>query len=140
MNLYCYYLKAIGSSQTAFCLLNTHYIMKGFELEYNNQKIAAGINDGVTTIFISKAENDIRLTFGGLDNDINQHVTWFESQLNYNDKVRIKAVEINQVAEVIKSKPNEDRSDKSKLAEYRSLKRYLEKEGLIEKDKSDGGV
>lgn len=114
--------------------------MKGFELEYNNQKIAAGINDGVTTIFISKAENDIRLTFGGLDNDINQHVTWFESQLNYNDKVRIKAVEINQVAEVIKSKPNEDRSEKSKLAEYRSLKRYLEKEGLIEKDKSDGGV
>lgn len=114
--------------------------MKGFELEYNDQKISVGINNGVTCVFISKAEDAIRLSLSGLDNDINQHVTWFESQLKANDKVKIKVVEISQVAEVIKSSPSESKSIKNKLAEYRGLKRYLEKEGLIEKDTSDAGI
>lgn len=129
----------IQSIKTISYLLNRD-TMKGFELEYNDQKISVGINNGVTCVFIHQAEDAIRLSLSGLDNDINQHVKWFESELKANDKVKIKVVEISQVAEVIKSEPCEERSIKNKLIEYRGLKRYLEKEGLIEKDTSDGRI
>lgn len=109
--------------------------MKGFELKYNDEIITASIKSGVTSIFIGKVDDTIHLAFRGLDNKINQHVTWFESIVNENDEIRIKVVDVYQVAEVIKSEPNKRNSSfESKLIEYRSVKKYLEKEGLIKKE------
>lgn len=108
--------------------------MKGFELIYNDQIVTASIESGVTSVFLSKIEDSIRLNFQGLDNNTNQHITWFESTVNENDKIKIKVVNVNQVAKIIKSEPNKRNSLENKLIEYKGMKSYLEKEGLIEKE------
>lgn len=108
--------------------------MKGFELKYNDKVITASIENGVTSIFLSKVEDDIRLDFGGLDCCNNQHVTWFQSIIHEGDEMKIKIVDVTKVADVIKSKPRKKDSLENKLIEYRGIKKYLEKEGIIEKD------
>lgn len=108
--------------------------MKGFELIYNDQKVKASIESGIVSIFLSSIDNAIRLDFRGLDNNSNQHLTWFESAVKDGDKITINVVEVNHVTKVIKFKPSKKNSLENKLIEYRGLKKYLEKEGLIEKE------
>lgn len=105
--------------------------MNGFELKYNNQVITASIENGVTSIFIDKIDGGVRLVFRGLDSHIKKHLTWFESRVIENDKITIKVVKANQVAEAIKSEASKMNSLKDKLNEYNGIKNYLEKEGLI---------
>ncbi|HHX37927.1 MAG TPA: hypothetical protein GX717_08105 [Clostridiaceae bacterium] len=108
--------------------------MKGFELIYNNQIVTASIERGVISIILSKIDDAIRVDFVGLDSNTNQHLTWFKSTVNESDKIAIKVIDVNQVAEVIEFKPNSRDSFENKLIEYKGLKKYLEKEGLIKKE------
>lgn len=108
--------------------------MTGFELKYNDKITTASLEDGVVSVFLSKENETIHLNFLGLDNKINQHVTWFESIVNENDEIKIKIVEVNQVAKIIKSESHKVDSLENKLIEYKGMKNYLEKEGLIEKE------
>ena len=43
-------------------------------------------------------------------------------------------IDVNQAAEVIESKLSKRNSLENKLIEYKGLKKYLEKEGLIKKE------
>ncbi len=108
--------------------------MKGFELIYNDQIVTASIERGVISIILSKNDDAIQVKFGGLDSNTSQYLTWFKSAVNEDDKISIKVIDVNQVAAVIESKPNNRNSLENKIIEYTGLKKYLEKEGLIKKE------
>lgn len=97
--------------------------MKGFELKYNDRTVVASVENGVTSIILSK-----HLHFGGLDTDANQHINWFESIVNNGDEIRVKVVDVKESSEIIQIR---SRVPKDKLDEYNRLKKYLEKEGII---------
>lgn len=108
--------------------------MKGFELIHNDQIVTASIENGVTSILLSKINNNIHLYFRGLDSDTNRHLTWLKSIVKERDIITINVIDVNQAAEVIESKLSKRNSLENKLIEYKGLKKYLEKEGLIKKE------
>jgi|AGTN01.1.fsa_nt_gi hypothetical protein len=106
--------------------------MVGFELKYNDQTITASIEDGVTTICLSKTKDShIQLNFSGLNNPISQHITWVGTDLQKGDEIKIKVMDVTKVTDIIKSEPVSHNSLQDKLIEYQGMKKYLEKEGLI---------
>ena len=93
--------------------------MKGFELIHNDQIVTASIENGVTSILLSKINNNIHLYFRGLDSDTNRHLTWLKSIVKERDIITINVIDVNQAAEVIESKLSKRNSLENKLIEYK---------------------
>lgn len=100
--------------------------MKGFKLQHNDKIVTSSIKKGVTIISI----DDLCVSFGGLDTEIDSHVRWYISELKEGDNIIIDIVEGVASADVISSTP----AKRDELKEFYSLKKYLQGEGLIEKE------
>ena len=124
----------MGTGQALSWGVINNNMMIGLELKLNDQTVVASIENGVTSIFLSKIDDVIRLDFRGTDNHKNQHVTWSESCVNEDDQIKIKVVTVDKVTDVLYSYVEEVDSWHNKLIEYNAIKEYLEKEGLILKD------
>ena len=108
-------------------------IMNGFKLQYKKQTLAASIENGTTSITMAKASECIHLDFRGFDRDSNQHITWLKAELSENETVKIEVVEVDKSADILFSEPNTIDSLERKLWQYNGMRKYLEREGLIEK-------
>lgn len=105
--------------------------MEGFELKHNRQITKGSVENGVISISLFQQEGTVHLRFGGLDVNLKQHLTWFESTVEEGDDISIKAVNIEASSPIIKVIPEKEETLEDKIDEYNRLKRYLEKEGII---------
>ncbi|AOW10602.1 hypothetical protein [Flavobacterium gilvum] len=113
--------------------------MIGFELNINDEKVSAALENGVVSIILTKLSdeflNSIDLDFTGLNTSEKgngETLDWYKSQLKVGDELTIKIKDIleNSVPKEIRRK-NFDLENEQKLKSYYGLKKELEEKGLI---------
>ena len=110
--------------------------MIGFELKINEEEISASIPEGVLSLIITKVTNDhessINLDFTGMDTKNGKYVDWNSTKLKEGDELTLKIKNIEKVSSPIKIRKIDNQYDKEqRLKNFYSLKKSLEKEGLI---------
>lgn len=103
--------------------------MECFEVRINNEDVVCGaVEKGVVTVIFTVLDNDcIDVSLSGLRRGEDCHIRWFSKKLEVGDKIRVKRVDTDEISPVTETWSRES----ILMSEYESLKRQLEKEGLI---------
>jgi hypothetical protein len=100
--------------------------MIGFQIYVNGKKLhTTGIGDhGVLSSILSlacrrqEAEDELRLSIGGLYSDTREHVEWEAPDVQVGDEVTIRIIETNEVDSPTKRKPHNPEKDLKSQQDY----------------------
>jgi len=100
--------------------------MKGFEIEFNERIIQAGVDSGMILIIIHNDKGG--MTISGSDDTSGKKLDWGRFELNIGDVISITACDVNDNS--LNTHPK-DQDRKGLLKRYNELKKYLTEQGLI---------
>jgi hypothetical protein len=103
-------------------------MMRVFEVALNGERlcVAGAPGDGVVTVVLHQAHDEIRLSVGGLLPGDGEQVTWAENLLQTGDEVRIAIRESGNVdAPVARHAPDRERDLDQQRAYVRNMAKKL---------------
>jgi hypothetical protein len=109
--------------------------MTGFILQIDNKYISGAIEEGITSILLTLKEDQFRLHFGSLDKSGMLSYTWYATDLNIGDCLKISftnIISLSKPQEVVNYNLLDE--DKLDLDYYHRLKKELIEEGRLLND------
>lgn len=107
--------------------------MKGFEIEFNQEKKKVGIKNGMLTIHIFDNNGDARMYIGGVDYKRYKEFVWYNwIPIKLGDKISTKLTELVQSSEPYQETENQKIiRPKTKLEIFREMEDRLKRKGLL---------
>lgn len=111
--------------------------MIGFHITFHGQEITAGLEQGVTTVIVTRVKNkdrdELSLDIGGMDTQERRYPNWLQQRpLQIGDEIVIKVSSVDSVSNyTVTNEFTEEDKEQQLLKAYHDIKGQLEEKGLI---------
>ncbi len=78
----------------------------GLEMSYRGKTTAATLKSGANVITITHSRHGLRVNFGGFDNSTFEYITWFCTDLEQDDEIRMRVKEVLRNSPSIECQPH----------------------------------
>ena len=107
----------------------------GLEMSYRGETTAATLRSGANVITITHSRHGLRVNFGGFDNSTFEYITWFCTDLEQGDEIRMQVKEVPRNSPAIECQPHKTaEGDPSPLTDAELLERQRQEllhDGII---------